>query len=48
MAHLLVIDDDPALIPKQVRQAFPAPLHRVEVVRTVCEGWIECVPIRRT
>ena len=38
MAHLLVIDDDPALIPKQVRQAFPAPLHRVDVVRTGAEG----------
>ena len=38
MAHLLLIDDDPALIPKQVRQAFPAPLHRVEVVRTGAEG----------
>ena len=34
MAHLLLIDDDPALIPKQVRQAFPAPQHRVEVART--------------
>src|SRR5262245_19480598 len=31
MAHLLLIDDDPALIPRQVRQAFPAPAHRVEV-----------------
>ena len=38
MAHLLVIDDDPALIPKQVRQAFPAPLHRVDVVRTGAQG----------
>ena len=26
MAHLLLIDDDPALIPEQVRQAFPAPV----------------------
>ena len=32
MAHFLVIDDDPAVIPKQVRQTFPAPAHRVEVV----------------
>jgi two-component system nitrogen regulation response regulator GlnG len=26
MAHLLLIDDDPALIPKLVRQVFPGPL----------------------
>ena len=38
MAHFLLIDDDPALIPKQVRQAFPAPTHRVEVARTGAEG----------
>jgi two-component system response regulator AtoC len=38
MAHVLLIDDDPALVPKQLRQAFPAPLHRVEVARTGAEG----------
>ena len=38
MAHLLLIDDDPALIPEQVRQAFPAPKHRVEVAATGAEG----------
>jgi nitrogen regulation protein NR(I) len=38
MAHLLVIDDDPALIPEQVRQAFPAPRYRVEVAATAAEG----------
>src|SRR5262245_35843934 len=38
MAHLLLIDDDPALAPGQVRQAFPAPAHRVEVAATGADG----------
>jgi two-component system nitrogen regulation response regulator GlnG len=38
MAHLLLIDDDPAIIPGQVRQAFPAPAHRVELAGTGAEG----------
>src|SRR5438067_11557951 len=38
MAHVLLIDDDPAMIPEQVRQAFPAPHHRVEVAETGTEG----------
>ena len=38
MAHLLLIDDDPVLIPEQVRQAFPAPRSRVDVVGTGAEG----------
>src|ERR1700759_5020455 len=38
MPTLLLIDDDPALIPKQVRQAFPAPSHRVEVAVSGAEG----------
>jgi len=38
MAHLLLIDDDPALIPTLVRQVFPAPAHRVEVAGTGAEG----------
>src|SRR5258708_10988029 len=38
MAHLLLIDDDPALIPDQVRVAFPAPEHTVEVACTGVEG----------
>jgi len=42
MAHLLLIDDDPVLIPEQVRLAFPAPRYRVEVADTGTEG-IECV-----
>lgn len=31
MPHLLLIDDDTALLPEQVRSAFPAPTHRVEI-----------------
>src|SRR5271166_3119218 len=38
MAHLLLIDDDPALIPQLVRQVFPGPTHRVEVAGTGAEG----------
>jgi two-component system nitrogen regulation response regulator GlnG len=38
MAHLLLIDDDPGLIPEQVRQAFPAPSHCVEVAATGAAG----------
>jgi DNA-binding NtrC family response regulator len=38
MAHLLLIDDDPALIPDQVRHVFPAPDHRVDVAATGVEG----------
>jgi two-component system nitrogen regulation response regulator GlnG len=42
MARLLLIDDDPALIPEQVRQAFPAPRYQVDVAGTGAEG-LECV-----
>ena len=38
MAHLLLIDDDPGVIPEQVHQAFPAPFHRVEVAATGTAG----------
>src|SRR5262245_60755541 len=38
MAHLLLIDDDPDLLPDQVRQVFPAPPHRVEIAPTGSEG----------
>src|SRR5437588_6514559 len=38
MAHVLLIDDDPVLIPEQVRQASPAPRYRVEVAGTGAAG----------
>src|SRR3984893_12416895 len=38
MAHVLLIDDDPVLIPEQVRQAFPGPRYRVEVAVAGAEG----------
>src|SRR5215471_18654900 len=38
MAHLLLIDDDPHLLPDQMRQVFPAPAHRVEIAPTGTEG----------
>ena len=38
IAHLLLIDDDAALLPGQVRQAFPPPAHRVEVAGTGALG----------
>src|SRR5262249_46361207 len=38
MANLLLIDDDPDLLPDQMRQVFPAPAHRVEIAPTGSEG----------
>ncbi len=38
MSHLLLIDDDPAVTPKQVRRAFPAPTHQVDIASTGAEG----------
>ena len=38
MARLLLIDDDPDLIAEQVRPAFPAPVHRLDIVCTGAEG----------
>jgi DNA-binding NtrC family response regulator len=38
MARLLLIDDDPALIPAQVRQAFPHPRYQVDVVHDGASG----------
>src|SRR5436309_8340028 len=38
MANLLLIDDDPGLLPDQMRQVFPAPARRVETAPTGSEG----------
>jgi two-component system nitrogen regulation response regulator GlnG len=38
MANVLLIDDDPAVVPEQVRQAFPGPRYRVDVAATGAEG----------
>ena len=38
MAHLLLIDGDPGLLPKNVRHVFPAPAHRVETAYSGAEG----------
>jgi two-component system nitrogen regulation response regulator GlnG len=38
MTHVLLIDDDPALVPEQVRQALPAPRYRVDVAGTGAGG----------
>jgi DNA-binding NtrC family response regulator len=38
MSYLLLIDDDPGQLVRQVRQAFPAPGHRIDVARTGAAG----------
>ena len=38
MSHLLLIDDDAALLPEQVRLTFPEPNHRVDVAGTGASG----------
>src|SRR5262249_6622613 len=38
MANLLLIDDDPDLLPDQVSHVFPAPAHRVEIAHPGTEG----------
>jgi DNA-binding NtrC family response regulator len=37
-AHVLFVGDDPELAPGQLRRAFPAPLHRVQVADTGVAG----------
>jgi DNA-binding NtrC family response regulator len=46
MANLLLIDDDPDLLPEQVRHVFPAPAHRVEVAHTATEGLKRVTDVR--
>jgi DNA-binding NtrC family response regulator len=46
MANLLLIDDDPDLLPDQVAQVFPAPAHRVEVAHTGTEGLERVAAVR--
>ena len=46
MANLLLIDDDPDLIPDQVGQVFPAPAHRVEIAHTGAEGLARVAEVR--
>src|SRR5438105_6649531 len=46
MATLLLIDDDPDLLPDQVRHVFPAPAHRVEIARTGTEGLERVADVR--
>ena len=38
MPHLLLIDDDAALLPEQVRSTFPPPAHRLEIALTGAAG----------
>src|SRR3954454_16120047 len=38
MAYVLLIDDEPAVVSEQVRQAFPSPRHRVEIASTGATG----------
>jgi two-component system nitrogen regulation response regulator GlnG len=46
MANLLLIDDDPDLLPDQVGHVFPAPTHRVEVAHTGAEGLQRIADVR--
>ena len=48
MANLLLIDDDPDLLPDQMRQVFPAPAHRVEIAPTGSEGLERAADVGRT
>src|SRR5437762_724078 len=46
MATLLLIDNDPDLLPDQVGHVFPAPAHRVEIAHTGTKGLERVAAIR--
>jgi DNA-binding NtrC family response regulator len=46
MANLLIIDDDPDLLPDQVSHVFPASAHRVEIAYTGAEGLERVAEVR--
>jgi DNA-binding NtrC family response regulator len=46
VANLLLIDDDPDLLPDQVGHVFPAPAHRVEIAHTGAEGLQRVADVR--
>jgi two-component system nitrogen regulation response regulator GlnG len=46
MPNLLLIDDDPDLLPDQVSHVFPAPAHRVEVAHTGAKGLKRVAEVR--
>jgi two-component system nitrogen regulation response regulator GlnG len=46
MANLLIIDDDPDLLPDQVSHVFPAPAHRIEIAYTGTEGLERVADVR--
>src|SRR5262249_42840458 len=46
MANLLLIDDDPDLLPDQMKQVFPAPAHRVEIAHTAAQGLERVAEVR--
>jgi two-component system nitrogen regulation response regulator GlnG len=46
MANLLLIDDDPDLLPDQVGQVFPVPAHRLEIAHTGSEGLERVADVR--
>src|SRR5947208_8500338 len=46
MANLLLIDDDPDLLPDQVAHVLPAPAHRVEIAHTGTESLERAADVR--
>jgi hypothetical protein len=48
MTDLLLIDDDLGQLVTQVRQAFPAPSHRIDVTHAGLRESLTSAPPRRT